>query len=221
MAALDSVRGKARREIVINVPRQPEPTDFDARVRTPGNQHLAANGVPTKSNKFPKFWKHAAQDIYEAYRGICAYTCRYIMPPGSVDHFRPKLQYPNLAYEWDNYRLASQKANSNKGDVTIVVDPFTVGIGWFEIDFPSCLVKPGADASAAVRNQVMHTIDILKLNDDDGLVQDRCNVMLMLTDGDVSLNFLTTRYPFLALEVIRQNIESQLQSLFKRRSRNR
>lgn len=143
------------------------------------------------------------------------------MQPGSLDHFLPKAKYPNLAYEWDNYRLASQKANSNKGEVTNLIDPFVVGHGWFEIDFPSCLVKPGLNAPVPVHDQIVRTIDALKLNDDDSLVQDRCDVLLMLTDGDITVNFLIFRYPFLAYEVARQNIEPHLGSLFRRRLSNR
>lgn len=202
---------------MIKVTAQPEPADFDTRVRKPGKKFLAENGVPTESSKFPRCWKNAAQNLYNAYNGICAYTCRYIVQTGSVDHFLPKKQYPHLAYEWDNYRLASQRANSNKGDSTGIVDPFVVGRNWFELDFPSCLVKPGADAPAAVGDQVTKTIDALKLNDDDSLVQDRCDLMLMLTDGDITLNFLVSRYPFLAYEIARQNIQPQLRNLFKRR----
>ncbi|MCP4489649.1 MAG: hypothetical protein GY820_20390 [Gammaproteobacteria bacterium] len=199
---------------MINVGGQPEPGNFDSEVRQPG-----ANFLEKKANnpqlKFKNLWKKVSRDLHAAYGGICAYTCMYILPPGSVDHFFPKSAHPDLAYEWSNYRLASQRVNQHKGDSTEVIDPFNVQAGWFVLDFPSCLVRSGENLSALVREQVENTIRILKLNDDDTLVQERCDMMVMYTDGEVEIGFLARRYPFLADEIHRQNIEDTVADIFK------
>lgn len=105
--------------------------------------------------------------------------------------------------------------NTYKADRTDIVDPFSVGPGWFVLDFPSCLVRPGAGLSPQETQEVDTSINALKLNDDDSLVQDRCDVMVMFAKGEVSLAFLEKRYPFLAAEVIRQGIQGNANAIFK------
>jgi hypothetical protein len=136
-------------------------------------------------------------------------------PTGTIDHFHPKTQKPDQAYEWENYRLALHRMNGYKADRTDILDPFSVSPGWFVLDFPSCLVRPGDGLTPEQKQQVETTVSVLKLNDDDSLVQDRCDVMVMFASGDVKLPFLQKRYPFLAAEVIRQGIESTANALFK------
>ena len=135
---------------------------------------------------------------------MCAYTCRYIdVPTGSIDHFNSKSAYPQQAYEWSNYRLCMHRVNGHKGSSVDVIDPFAVQPGWFVLDFPSCLVKPGGGIEESIRARVEATIKALKLNDDDSFVQDRCDVMLMFAQGDVALGYLKKHRPFLAIEVER------------------
>ncbi|MFO1351008.1 MAG: hypothetical protein U1F68_10175 [Gammaproteobacteria bacterium] len=178
-----------------------------------------AENMPSisKNFKLPQHWKWASRELYEAYGRICAYSCIYI--PSSygwtIDHFLPKSQYPNQAYEWGNFRLALQKMNSYKGDNTDIVDPFAVQPGWFVLDFPSCLVKPGSGLVEDIKSRVEKTIKVLKLNDDDGLVQDRCDIIVMFSRGDITFLFLKQNYPFLAAEVIRQGIQTTVNQIFK------
>ena len=202
---------------MIELAQTPEPQHFDAQVRRPGNR-LLARRIPTSSKQFNNYWKQIGHDLHTSYGGICAYTCMYMMPPGTVDHFFPKTQYPHHAYEWSNYRLATQKANQHKGDSTEVIDPFNVRPGWFVLDFPSCLVLPGSGLSDVVVAQIERTIKILKLNDDDVLVQERSDIMLMYADGEIEIGFLRKRYPFLALEIVRQGIEGTANQIFRRRN---
>lgn len=98
----------------------------------------------------------------------------YFVAPGSVDHFVPKSRRPDLAYEWSNYRLALPQVNSYKGDSTDVIDPFVVHEGWFVLDFPSCLVRPALALPSATTEQIEKTVQVLKLNDADHFVQERC-----------------------------------------------
>lgn len=201
---------------MIPVTLQPEPHGFHAKVRQPGAAFLGGAPNPTNAQfKKASFWKLAAQDVYEAYSRVCAYTCRYLdVPNGTIDHFKSKSVYPQQAYEWDNFRLCMHRVNGHKG-VHEVIDPITVMPGWFVIDFPSCLVRPGDGLADDTREKVLATIAALKLNDDDSFVQDRCDVMYMFAKGEVALAYLTKRRPFLAVEVVRQGIEATAAELFK------
>jgi hypothetical protein len=203
---------------LIPVLKQQEPAGFDANVRRKGASFLAKFPNPTNNDFKPaQFWKWAAHELYEAYRRICAYSCVYMpSPPGTIDHFLPKSKHPNQAYEWDNLRLASHRMNNNKGNSMDVIDPFLVQPGWFVLDFPSCLVRPGDGLEPELTEQISKTIDILKLNDDDSLVQDRCDMMMDFADGEVTISFLQKRYPFLACEIIRQGIQNTANQIFKR-----
>jgi len=129
----------------------------------------------------------------------------------------PKSRYPQLAYEWDNYRLALPRINNHKGDSTDVIDPFIVQSGWFVMDFPSCLFKAGHGLPRLRVEQINKSIKVLKLNDDDCLVQERANIMFDFAKGDITLAFLKRRYPFLASEIVRQGIETTAYTLFKQR----
>lgn len=202
---------------MIPITLQPEPHEFDRNVRKRGQSFLAINPSPTSDQFKPHhYWKWAATELYEAYRRICAYSCTYIPTPKgcSVDHFLPKSKRPDQAYEWQNFRLSLHRLNVYKGDADII-DPFSVQPGWFVLDFPSCLVKPGDGLPGDLKQQIEHTIKTLKLNDDDSLVQDRCDIMVMFAKEEVALPFLEKRYPFLAEEVIRQGIQNTASQLFK------
>ena len=202
---------------MIPVTPQPEPPDFDARVRQPGVKFLKTNPHPSDRDfKKHNYWSKAAKNLHKAYRGCCAYTTLCLVDKGSVDHFRPKTKYPYLAYEWDNYRLARQKINARKSNTEEIVDPFRVQIGWFVLDLPSCLIRPGDGLGRDVRKKINSTINILQLNADDRLVQERCDLLVHLADGDITMNFLDQRYPFLSSEVKRQGVENRLKVLFAR-----
>jgi hypothetical protein len=199
---------------LIPVVPQPEPHSFDIRVRQPGRAFLTAN-----PNKKPRnFWNRAIDDLHRAYKGICAYTCVYIPHQGSADHFLPKSRYRDLVYEWNNYRLATEKVNSHKGESTEVIDPFIVQEGWFIIDFPSCLIRSAPNLSQVIAEQIEKTIGVLKLNTYDYFVQERCNIVLDFLDEHISFDFLSRRFPFLATEIHRQGGKDTLGAIFKRRS---
>ena len=188
---------------------------FDSEVRIPGLEFLETTPCPS-SRDFSghNYWNRARSHLRQLYSGFCAYTSLYLVDSDSVDHFLPKVKYPHLAYEWNNYRLARQKVNFSKGNSEKVLDPFTIQNGWFVIDCPSCLVRPGAGLDAETRNRVEDTISILKLNDDDNLVQERCDWLVSLAKGEITMSFLLKRYPFLAIEITRQGIEQDLNTLF-------
>ena len=204
---------------MIPVTPQAEPLSFNTNVRQPGNIFLSACPTPNHKdwNKH-SYWQKASDDLYRAYGGICAYTCEWFSrtsTSSSVDHFLPKSSYPNLAYEWSNYRLTTQKANGNKGNAVGIADPFTISSGRFVLDLPSCLIKPGAGLSPADYSMIERTINILKLNDDDEYVQSRCDIILYYIKGDISLNYMWDKYPFIAHELTRQNLLEDVKVMFK------
>lgn len=200
---------------MIQVDPQPEYPEFDAEVRTPGLRFLVREPHPSSRDfNRHRYWTKAHTHLHRSYSGLCAYTSLYLEDSGSVDHFLPKTQYPHLAYEWDNYRLARQKVNFAKGSSEQVLDPFTIQNGWFVMDCPSCLITPDPGLDSATKTRVEITIAVLKLNADDGLVQERCNWLVSLANGEFSLDFLRRRYPFLAYEITRQGIEQDLKTIF-------
>lgn len=203
---------------MIPVKPEPEPHDFDLKVRQKGRQFMSKHSTPLKASQFRNYWTDIVDDLHRLYNGICAYTCIYLMPPGSVDHFFPKSKYPHLAYEWSNYRLANVIINNRKGESENILDPFIIQPNWFTMDFPSCLIKTSSTIPSNYVEQATDTIDILKLNDDDNLVQERCDIIMMYVDGKVKLQFLEDRYPFIAIEIKRQQLAGKMGRIFKRRS---
>lgn len=204
---------------MIPVVLKPEPATFDLGVRQLGKAFLQNTPNPSSKEFKPhSYWKNSSKELHAAYSGICAYSCFYLIPPGTTDHFLPKSTHPNEAYEWVNYRLCSHRINLNKGDSPEIVDPFVVQSGWFVLDTPSCLILPAADLADVIKEQIAATIRILKLNDDDYFVQERCDLMMAFAVGNVTLGFLSSRYPFLAAEIQRQNLQETASEIFKTRS---
>ncbi len=162
------------------------------------------------------YWSASLGHLYAAYDRICAYTTQELVYTGSVDHFRPKSKFPCLAYEWDNYRLARQAINTRKGELEEVLDPFQVREGWFTLELPSCLIKPGKGIAKDTRKAVNATINVLGLNRDERLVEERCRLLVSLADGHITLEYLDRHYPFLSLEVNRQGAYGSLKELFSR-----
>ena len=199
---------------MIPVRQEPEYAAFDAEVRQPGIRFLRGNPSPT-SRDFQRhnYWRHAKHELLRAYFH-CAYTSlRVIGAAVSVDHFLPKVKYPKLAYEWDNYRLARPKLNQSKGDSEDVLDPFFVRCGWFFLDLPSCLIHPGDSLRRSRRNDVKATIRVLRLNSSD-LTDERSRWLVDVAMNRISFNYLRRQYPFLASEIERQGIKGQLGTLF-------
>lgn len=204
---------------MIPVTPKPEPDAFDVNVRQIGNAFLATCSSPANDEwKKHRYWRNASDDLYRLYGGICAYTGEWFSRTSaspSVDHFIPKSVSPNLAYEWSNYRLTTQKANNNKGDALGIADPFSIASGWFVLDLPSCLIKVGEGLSSADSAMVDRTIHTLKLNTDDEYVQRRCDIIVDYIRGDISLNFMWRKYPFIAHELTRQNMLDDIKTMFR------
>ena len=202
---------------MIRVYAKPEYLGFDKQVRQKGQKFLNSHPNPS-SKQFSRhnYWKTALPQLHAAYGRLCAYTTRELVQSGSVDHFKPKSKYPYLAYEWDNYRLARKEINARKGESESVIDPFKVCAGWFALDMPSCLIKPGQGIAKKIRDAVNSTIYVLRLNSDDRLVEERCRLLISLADGDITLTYLDSHYPFISAEVRRQHVYRSLKQIFSR-----
>lgn len=195
---------------MIRVTQQPEPAAFNSQVRIPGNLFLRRLRRAPTNEEWRKngHWKNCLADLQFAYRDVCAFTSCWVSDSASVDHFLPKSMTPNLAYEWSNYRLASQKVNSKKGNA-VVLDPFTVDDTWFVIDFASSMVRPAKGLSAQIEAQVKNTINVLGLND-AGWVRVRFTVLRQYVLQHVTFEHLRQFYPFIARELERQALKETI-----------
>ena len=202
---------------MIHVEPKPEPDNFNENVRVPGNHFLECNPSP-KGKEWNRhaYWSRCSEQLYTAYNGVCAYTGEWFSRSSStpsVDHFYPKSTHQELAYEWSNYRLTTQRMNGYKGD-KIVLDPFKIENGDLTIDFPSCLIKPGAGMTPAAKSKALLTIKILHLNDEE-MINNRLEIIMDYANGNINRVFLEKRYPFIESELKRQDLFDTVGERFK------
>ncbi len=202
-----------------------EPADFDELVRQPGldaiaelvgeesrrrrsgrkRQRVARNRTELKPEDFPPIWPEATDDLLDAYHRICAYACLYIeriTGSATVDHWAPKALTYDKVYEWTNYRLACSLMNSRKRAFGDVMDPFEVEDGFFALDLITLEAIPGPRAGAQLP-LVEATIERLGLNRSD-YSEALGDYFHDYMDGNISLQHLERRAPFLAKELRRQ-----------------
>jgi len=156
---------------MIPVKQQPEPDDFDQKVRQPGQKwlkslHVPKNGVLPPKTTFKTFWSHSQENLWNVYGGVCAYLCIYFelsTGASSTDHFIPKSQKAWLAYEWSNFRLSLLEVNRDKGTKQ-VLDPFHIKEGMFHLNFSTGNIFPNPALTSSEKTQVKNTIAVLKLN---------------------------------------------------------
>ncbi|HLP46063.1 MAG TPA: hypothetical protein VK186_07475 [Candidatus Deferrimicrobium sp.] len=209
---------------MIPVQSQPEPIDFDKKVRQKGKTFLAKKNVTTDAIRAHCGWRESLNDLYEKYGKICAYSACLCQSP-TVDHFIPisalvKNGNPQLAYEWTNFRLASSAMNQHKHDFLDVLDPFTVQPGWFVIDFTTINLRilSGNNLPPSIKKKVDETILRLKLNDRYIFIQYRVQMVDTYCVGcrsftgsiESNFNFLKSVAPFIAAELDRQNLKEEI-----------
>jgi hypothetical protein len=211
---VDIFCGKEWSENMIPVAKQQEPEYFNKKVRIPGQQFLNKNPRP-KSKEFPNYWKNIKGDLYQLYKNICAYTGEWFpVTSASVDHFIPKSIEPQLAYEWDNYRLTTDRMNGAKGDSTGLIDPFEVKTGWFVLVFPGCWIGPCMMLNENDNSRVQKTINVLGLNSSEH-TDKRYNIIKEYISHNITFDFLKEKYPYIASEIERQNARENLSDYFK------
>ena len=195
---------------MIAIARQNEPANFDRLVRQPGSKFLATVPNPTDAQWTKKsYWQRALPDMRNAYNKICAYCACWIphsTGSHSIDHFTAKKINPQLAYEWNNFRYVSSRFNSRKG-IKAIVDPLAMIVQWFVIDFTTFLIKPNKAVLTAEELKLANdTISILKLNDDEDLVNERQVYFQDYKTGEITFDYLKRQAPFIATEIERQNL---------------
>jgi hypothetical protein len=84
----------------------PEPPDFDKKVRQTGNAWLAKNPNPKKGTR--DYWSPFKSYLADGFNNLCGYSVMY-EPVGTVDHYRSRENYRNLAYEWSNLGITVPK----------------------------------------------------------------------------------------------------------------
>ncbi len=160
---------------MIPVTLQPEPADFDERVRQKGHAWLteagiALNSAPPKATDLPAYWSHSNKLLWETYSGVCAYLAIYfewLTGASSTDHFVAKSKHAGDAYEWDNYRLSCLGANRNKNKFDDVLDPIGLPADTFVLNLASGEISPNSLLDAAQKQLARKTIKRLKLDSPD------------------------------------------------------
>ena len=158
---------------MIRVTPQPEPDDFDKKVRKKGLQYLAKRALNIdeplpKGAQIAPYWRDCMTELYHAYSGICAYLAVHFERTtrgGTVEHYAPKSHRVELAYEWNNYRLASSIMNARKNNFEDVLDPFEITTGWFHVELVSGRIYPDPELAGQLQKQVGQTITRLGLDD--------------------------------------------------------
>jgi hypothetical protein len=195
---------------VIPIKPQPEPDDFDEKVRKPGLAFLSKVPNPkTKDWKNRDYWRRSLRDLYDACNHICAYSAQWISrPEGSptVDHFLPKSAKPELAYEWHNFRLACLTLNNKKRTELDVIDPFELPVNSFILDFPSLIIKPNPELLYPLKGRVISTINRLELNDYDKCIDGRLEWLKTYYEDNSTFDSLKRKAPFIAYELERQGL---------------
>jgi len=198
---------------MIPIRAQPEPADFNAKVRQRGRDWLLGKGVPP-ATKLPKgirlkpCWRRCLDQLHSSYSGICAYLCVFLeFEVGGVttDHFVAKSGTLSLAYEWDNYRLASSKINSRKGVIATILDPFSISPDTFRLELITGRIFVNPALPGTAKTQAQATIDRLKL-DRHGCRAMRVRHFEEYMNKDCAESWLERYSPFVWTEAKRQGL---------------
>lgn len=210
---------------MIPVTPAPEPVGFHERVRKPGLRAIAElvgeDPVPPRRGPkrkavaahrddiapehFPALWQGVLPDMLAAYGRVCAYLGLYIEHATgnpSVDHIVAKSKRWDLVYEWSNYRLAAARINSRKNNFEVLLDPFNIPDGLFALEFVEFQVVLGP-AAAGSEEQVLETVRVLGLNSHE-CREARREYIECYGKGEIKLDYLARRAPFIAREMGRQ-----------------
>jgi uncharacterized protein (TIGR02646 family) len=201
---------------VIAVVAQPEPAEFDARVRSRGwtwieNHHLDPNAPLPAGLEYPNspaYWAKqpdgysCLEQLYLAYNKTCAYTgLRINKDEKTVDHFVPKSRHVGLAFEWNNYRLACRSINTKKADLEQLLDPFLLEPETFYLVLESGEIY----VSPQCQNPQLAQKTIVYLGLDAHEYREvRLEYYTDFQNGDISTRQLQKLAPFVYLEALRQ-----------------
>jgi hypothetical protein len=178
-----------------------EPDDFDLRCRQRGLKWLVSH--PEAERPYD-YWSEFKFQLADAFRNLCAYTAVF-EPMGTVDHFvswqASRREQPELAYEWNNYRYASQWINSSKSSAGDILDPFEVGIDWFEISLPDLQLHATDKVPAEYQALVAHTLQRLPIVHDERILRVRRQWYQLYENNEMDLALLEKMAPLIAQAV--------------------
>jgi len=210
---------------MIPVNPQSPPSDFNSKVRNPGQRFLRTFPGRPSDNDYgrnkAKYWVLALDQLYFKYNKICAYSAELIFSTKkkrqhSVDHFIPKSKDIDLSfvYEWSNFRLCLKQINNFK-DSDFVIDPFKIKYDWFIIDFEVNRIKPNTGLDPILRLEIINTIRILDLN--NIIFQNKRTAWIdRYYKGITDLNGLQQKAPFIRYEIVRQGYEEKVKEIHER-----
>ena len=179
-----------------------EPAGFENDVRTPGTQWLIEH--PQAKRPSP-LWSQYLNELRAGFSSMCGYAAMRVDSDPTVDHYLSWTRHPDQAYEWSNYRFASNLMNNIKRTKdSAVLDPFEVGEGWFEIQLPSLQMAVTDAVPKALRTKAEFTIKALKLRDDERVIRWRQSWYEMYLSGDLKLEGLRKVAPLIAAAVDKQ-----------------
>ena len=179
---------------MIPVPKVPEPSDFDERVRLRGAAWLAEH--PEEQKPRP-YWIDFLQVLRDGFGWRCGYSAMFV-PDGTVDHFRSQRDHRALLYEWSNLRFASSLMNASK-KAREVLDPYEVGAGWFEVLLPSMELVARFESIPKDRHALVRTtLATLPLVHDERIIRQRREWYAMYCREELSLDGLRRVAPLIA-----------------------
>jgi len=150
-------------------------------------------------------WTKYLPILERGFMGLCGYAAMLDPTGGTVDHYRSWKNHPDLAYEWSNYRFASETLNNCKrnADAT-VLDPYEVGSGWFEVLLPSLQMVVTSTVPRNVRAKAEFTLRRLKLCDGERVIRWRQRWYELYRRGHIDIDGLAQVAPLLA-EAVRKS----------------
>jgi hypothetical protein len=179
-----------------------KPEGFVERVEQRGAKWLAEHAGAARP---ADYWSEFKAALADAFNGLCAYSVLF-EPVGTVDHFVSVDEDRTKASEWLNYRYASAWINSSKQSLRSnqILDPFTIGEGWFEIILPSLQLVTTERVPADYRERAEHVLTRLRLRDDERVLRQRREWYRMYQEGELTLQGLAKKAPLIAAAVRRQ-----------------
>lgn len=179
-----------------------EPPDFKTKVQEPGKDWLVKNTTGRPKD----YWSRCKSALADGFSNLCAYSAMY-EPVGTVDHFYPVDTHRHLTYEWSNYRFASGWINSSKS-TKVVLDPFNVEDGWFEILLPSMQLVLSETIPHESRSLAEYTLTELHLRDDERVIRQREMWYSMYRDDRLSIEGLDQMAPLIARAIRKQALSN-------------
>jgi hypothetical protein len=192
---------------VIPVAPVDEPPEFEERTGGPGRAWLRTKDYLHR-NRPQNYWSWCSEPLREAFHERCGWLAMYIAD-GQVEHLvswdECKHERPELAYQWSNYRYVLPRLNSRKRNLSGVLDPFEVGVGWFRVELPSLLMVCTSLVPGPMRARAQRTIDELGLvgRGDSHVRRLRRRWLQRYRDGHLSLTGLRDVAPLVGDAVAR------------------